>query len=201
MIPNFNEERRIPYGVISGNSVPDLVNDIFLSGTNLSYNQWCEDVRNEIRSRLSPYELSEWGSDRDERWDYMVDVLDSLGFSNPREDGELMDLFDQLEDGFPVENDVAEYCINWIHHEGDEDRYALRQDGVSLELGWLGGATLIWVLDSNYVTWARTCSPCVPGAGDLDSPTDKDSGFPCLSLPPSWYEDRKHRIVEVLDHV
>lgn len=73
----------------------------------------------------------------------------------------------------------------WDHYEGSEECYALERDGMKLELSYLGGAALIFVLESPSTTRARPCSPCVPGAGDLNS---KDaSGIECYDLIPSWY--------------
>jgi len=67
----------------------------------------------------------------------------------------------------------------------EEEEYRLEKDGMTLGLSYLGGAPLVWVLDSPYTAIARPCSPCCPGAGDLDS--RDESGIRCLSLPPEWF--------------
>jgi hypothetical protein len=36
----------------------------------------------------------------------------------------------------------------------------------------------IFVMRSPYYTYCRNCSPCAPGAGDLDNPIDVDGGVP-----------------------
>jgi len=46
------------------------------------------------------------------------------------------------------------------HHVDGENHY---------ETQFLGGAPLVYVTESRFVTYCRPCSPCVPGAGDLDS--------------------------------
>jgi hypothetical protein len=54
----------------------------------------------------------------------------------------------------------------------------------------------IFVMRSPYYTYCRGCSPCAPGAGDLDSPIDKDSGsfdadpylYRALCLGPEWFD-------------
>lgn len=57
----------------------------------------------------------------------------------------------------------------------------------------------IFVLESPYYTYAQFCSPCVPGAGNLDSPFDGpvdgwadaavEAGFPkTLCLGHDWFE-------------
>jgi hypothetical protein len=70
-------------------------------------------------------------------------------------------------------------------YQSEEDCYALESEGLKLELGWLGGAALVWVIESPHQTHARQCSPCVPNAGDLDSP-DPD-GVECYTLPGEWF--------------
>lgn len=44
----------------------------------------------------------------------------------------------------------------------------------------------IFVLDSPYYTFASFCSPCVPGAGNLDSPNE--SGPKTYCLGHDWFE-------------
>ena len=43
------------------------------------------------------------------------------------------------------------------------------------------------ILKSDYYTHAQFCSPCVPGAGNLDSPCD--SGEKAYCLGHDWFED------------
>lgn len=45
----------------------------------------------------------------------------------------------------------------------------------------------IWVFRSPYVTNASFCSPCAPGAVDLDSPCDDGAEGYCLG--PEWFDD------------
>jgi hypothetical protein len=70
-------------------------------------------------------------------------------------------------------------------YEGWEEEYSLEKDGMKLQLGYLGGAALVWVLESPHTTYSRPCSPCVPNAGDLDSLSD--TGIECYTLPPEWF--------------
>jgi hypothetical protein len=44
----------------------------------------------------------------------------------------------------------------------------------------------IFVLKSNYYTFAQFCSPCVPGAGNLDTPMADGTKTYCLD--PTWFE-------------
>lgn len=45
----------------------------------------------------------------------------------------------------------------------------------------------LMVLKSPYYTFAQFCSPCVPGAGNLDNPMD--DGVKCYALGHDWFED------------
>jgi len=67
----------------------------------------------------------------------------------------------------------------------EEPAYELEVEDMKLQLGWLGGAPLVWVLKSPHTTRARECSPCVPNAGDLDSLDE--GGFECYTLPEDWF--------------
>ena len=50
----------------------------------------------------------------------------------------------------------------------------------------------VFVTKSPYYTYAQFCSPCVPGAGNLDNPMDRESGAPrTYCLDKSWFEDAK----------
>lgn len=47
----------------------------------------------------------------------------------------------------------------------------------------------IFVLKSPYYTFAQFCSPCVPGAGNLDSPIEE--GVKTYCLGHDWFEEGK----------
>ena len=47
----------------------------------------------------------------------------------------------------------------------------------------------IFVMESPYYTFAQYCSPCVPGAGNLDSPCA--TGVKTYCLGPEWFEDEQ----------
>lgn len=47
----------------------------------------------------------------------------------------------------------------------------------------------IFVLKSPFYTFAQFCSPCVPGAGNLDSPMKE--GVKCYALGHDWFEGGK----------
>lgn len=57
-------------------------------------------------------------------------------------------------------------------------------EGVKYMISWLGGAPLLWVFSSPYTGAYAQCSPCVPGAGDLETPDEY--GVICYDVPPDW---------------
>jgi hypothetical protein len=58
----------------------------------------------------------------------------------------------------------------------------------------------ILIILSPFYTYARLCSPCVPNAGDLGSPTDIDMGYKSYCFNHDWFEDGKapYKVYNVL---
>jgi len=66
-------------------------------------------------------------------------------------------------------------------------------DGVRVSVAELGGALNLWVEDGPHMGWYRPCSPCIPGAGDLDSPAPlndegecEEPAVLCYDVPLEW---------------
>jgi hypothetical protein len=78
-----------------------------------------------------------------------------------------------------------EYPGFWGSFDFSESARLGESDGIKMMLGGLGGAPLLWILDSPYLDTVRLCSPCVPNAGDLDSPDG--NGYQCYAPCPDWY--------------
>ena len=84
----------------------------------------------------------------------------------------------------PEADDEQEF---WDYCEIDEPIIEAEADGVQVRLSWLGGAAHLWVFKSPHVASCRACSPCAPGAGDLDSKCEPGEGIISYDLPPDWY--------------
>ena len=82
------------------------------------------------------------------------------------------------------EEDEQEFW-DYLCIEEPEFELSVPEEGLKLGLSYLGGAPLVWVFESPYTSGCRPCSPCCPGAGDLDS-KDED-GMVAYDLPPEWY--------------
>lgn len=99
----------------------------------------------------------------------LVFEADDMGF----EDEEEMEAWLQEEFERRVENlNIEEPTI-----EGE-------CDGVTYMISWLGGAPLLWVFNSPHVGTFDLCSPCVPGACNLESPDPE--GYVGYTVPPDW---------------
>lgn len=85
------------------------------------------------------------------------------------------------DDDFEVElerrmrREIDAYECEEPHVEGEHE-------GVRYESSWLGGALHFCILESPVITRCAPCSPCVPGAGDLDSVGD----YECYGVPDDW---------------
>ena len=86
---------------------------------------------------------------------------------------ENFDLFDEL--------DIDE------HYECDEPIIAGEMDGVQYQSSWLGGALNFFIFFSPVQTECALCSPCVPGAGNLN--TRGDYGNFAYDVPADWRSD------------
>lgn len=96
--------------------------------------------------------------------------------------------------------EFGEECNDWRYcpHCGHHDIH---------DSGWHGDESMGWhidddpdylvtdcldndamVLRSPFYTYAQFCSPCVPGAGNLDSPTDKGIGAKCYCFGSDWFD-------------
>lgn len=68
----------------------------------------------------------------------------------------------------------------------DEEKWAGEtSQGIKWELGWLGGAPLLWILESPHVGDYEQCSPCVPNAGNLE----KAGNLKTYTIPNDWWYD------------
>lgn len=78
---------------------------------------------------------------------------------------------------FGGESAYSEEPIAWTYESTD---YTLQLDNDNN----------VWVFNSSYYTYAQYCSPCMPGAGNLDTPCTSDCGAPrTYCLGHDWFEN------------
>lgn len=109
---------------------------------------------------------------------------------NPAEEGCIDD-----EPDYPDWDDEGSdyFCRHCKRSFNSEDAFGDEPNGYTYEGN---GYTLttclgndIFVLKSPYYTFAQFCSPCVPGAGNLDNPMPE--GVKTYCLGHDWFEDGK----------
>lgn len=79
---------------------------------------------------------------------------------------------------------LVDYALEIFEYECDEPIHEGEYEGVHYRTSWLGGALNVWIFESPVVGNYAECSPCVPGAGNLDCP-DLD-GVVCYDVPNGW---------------
>lgn len=81
--------------------------------------------------------------------------------------------------------DVAyEAALEEHDFQQDEPVHKGEYQGVQYRTSWLGGALHVWVFYSDQTGLYQECSPCVPGAGNLDQPDE--NGVMTYSVPDDW---------------
>lgn len=159
----------IAYGVVSMNSLQEWVFDEFFhSGVNVTELEIAEDFD------------ANWEAEENQA--YIEWQAENPGYTA------------KAEENWEAEREDIDAARERFFEtlEIEEPSYTLETaEGLQLALGWLGGAPLVWVIDSPETTVAPACSPCVPNAGDLDNRAPRGShdfaGVICFDLPADWY--------------
>lgn len=86
-------------------------------------------------------------------------------------------LIDQLRAEFAPDLDDFDPTIDEPIIEGTHQ-------GVHYRTTWIGGAQMLWIFSSPHVGGFKECSPCVPGAADLDNP--QPGGVIGYDVPCDW---------------
>lgn len=175
---NTNPETGVRYGCIYLNSLDgDLASDLWMNAENLSeaeayaelkseIERDTESIEDEVRIAVAERDYAMLSNDR-----YMEDEVEAaynrLGYD---------DRDDYIDTRLELESE---------HIQIEEPTLAGICEGVRYEISHLGGAPILWVLESPIISKARLCSPCCPNAGDLDSLDD--DGYECYGIPADWY--------------
>lgn len=151
-MPNYNPKTGTPYGVISMQSIDDDV----------AHELWYthgEDISYEEAFEELRAEIAATMRDDEENGECPIRSVDDFN-------DELDERVDRASDDIHIE----EPTIVGVYED------------VNYMISWLGGAPLLWIFQSPYVRFSGRCSPCVPGAGDLDS----EGSYACYDVPPEW---------------
>lgn len=173
---NVNSETGIRYGVIDACKVPWLVEQIQSNGNSITYRNYEEEVTNQIRYALTQGDLKAMLDDY-----YMSDrAQEEILESANKHQGDWSE--EEIEE---ISQQIVEELNNTVSVEFDQEEYEYKTETEEYLLSYLGGAPKIWAMKTPFLTKVRLCSPCVPNAGDLDSP-DPD-GYTCYAVEPDWF--------------
>jgi hypothetical protein len=161
---NINKSTGIRFGVISQNSLnSDVMSEIHQESSDLSFIQWKEKLTADLKaiwirgktdndqSLLDAYLTSELGRGCAQSESVKETVSELAATCDEPEAVSLIEeLIDLLAEGYDSDGQSWRY---------EKDGYTLT-DCLDSDM---------FILASPYFTYANLCSPCVPGAGNIDS--------------------------------
>ncbi len=193
MILNIHEKTGIAFGILHGNSVPELLDEICMNGTDETFEAYRQELADGIVGCLKDAEPNE-----DAMREELAAFLDDISFcaeklvSNIDCEELVQTRAGESIDGMEIIDALGD-CGLWDNYESDENQHSYTLDSqlgpVKLLVSYLGGAPNIWVCESPYVATCRKCSPCIPNGGDLDSPSEHGEMAYCLppdEMPNDW---------------
>lgn len=177
-MPNYNRETGVAYGVIAcaslGDWIWDEIDQMDCPGEQEAYAEFMRDLAIEL---IETGELT----------------FEDLDCEAGEEGLALAELSDQ--EVIDTIDAIAPYAGEsfWDGVELGVHRRFGTIEGVEVSVAELGGALNLWVEKSPHLGWYRPCSPCIPGAGDLDSPAPlgedgeiHGQAVLCYDVPLEW---------------
>ena len=168
---NRDPETGIRYGVISQHSIQsDVMSDIWSEARDLSREAAVEEMKDSIVSAIEQGETAR---------EALAGVLDDFV-----RNADLSDCIDQMLDMMKDNDgktphrdmlwDVVEQDFNDRYEDNGDRSWLWEKDGYALSNCLQSD---VFVSKSPYFTYAPYCSPCCPGAGNLDSASAKSGMF------------------------
>lgn len=189
---NRNLKTGYPYSVVAGIHLDQYVfNELmYTSGKDLNYEAAYNEAKAAAKSKFQDLreKYEQLAADNGAAADLVSSAADELMEAaeechNESDEESFVDQeMEQFSDTFSSDSDC-------IHVEGEHE-------GVRYMIGSLGGASLVWSINGPLGKVRSLCSPCVPGAADLDSgyilPDEKgyeesDFSHTAHTLPRSWF--------------
>jgi hypothetical protein len=177
MLSNVNQETGIRYGVIALNSLDqDLAQELQFgaNAVDLSYEQAYSDAKAEATAAYGRFKEEAELAASETDLNMSDRAREAFVENHVLNASEGRDLLQYEDDAMEQFSDLYQSCEPTI-----EGAYG----GVKYRISWLGGAPMLWVLDSPWTTIGKLCSPCVPGAVDLDAGCGESEGY---DVPQDW---------------
>ena len=157
MIPNTNPDTGLPYGIVASDSLdPEVSSKLWELAANA-----CYDAHRNYREAQLLRDATDF-----------IDSLDKVPHNY------VMDVINDL-----VETQLDNEMDEW---SADEPHAEVTYKGVTVVVGYLGGAMLVTSLDGPTLQVRSYCSPCCPGAADMDSGY---GSILCHGLPMDWFTE------------
>lgn len=177
----MNTETMIPFGVIAANNLDgDLVDTLLhdSGAVDTSYKQAYADAKlsaeKEFDSLLEDANIAAAETDHHMSDSDKEKFIETFFLKEGHSDFDRESFVDAILEEFSETYQCDEPSIEGTY------------EGVKYRTFWLGGAMLLWVFHSPWVVSVRSaCSPCAPGAGDLDSGLSPN-GYLCYGVPDTW---------------
>lgn len=159
MSPNTHISTGVAFGFVSANLLDsELVDQLMYGSQATNLSEQAAQKEEEARQR------AEW----EEECERLTVAAQEAGTDLVLED------FEANFDGF--ESNIEEPEIEGVY------------EGVFYLSSWLGGALNFFITQSPFIaTTASRSSPCVPGAGILKFPHDRDGDVMCYDVAPTWW--------------
>jgi hypothetical protein len=163
---NRDIEKDIRYGVISQNTIqPDVMSEIHANAKDLSYEAAVKEAKLSLIATFAA------NKDRVVRELHIRQNFGERALKAHFED--LLEVWrGVVKKGKPSEEDsdalweIVEQAFNDRYDHGGENEWRWEEDGYILQDCL---RTDVFVIKSPYYTYAQFCSPCVPGAGNLNN--------------------------------
>jgi hypothetical protein len=199
MIANINPETAIRYGVFDPRQCEygcEFMDEVMSNGTDETWKALEADVKELITELVDTLlDESEFeGLSESEKLEAQRKIvksnLASYVYMSTTEEADKF-VKDYIEPN--VDDIYARVMQDIVDYGCDDEMHEYTYDNGSTQylLTSLGGAPLAYVIKSSHVAFVKECSPCVPNAGDLDSPAKKitDRGVFCYCPPIDEMDD------------
>jgi hypothetical protein len=174
-VANRNLTTGYAYGFIPQHLCPYVIEEVLNHGTNETYEGFVQETRKRLTDALAKLHEPD-GDDFVAAVQWVLQDVIPVRASWQVAHAVADDHFGEQSGSFDISDvvdDVMGHDELTDSYQPDGEIYAYATATHSYQTSYSDGLCL-WVKNSPWVTYCRTCSPCVPGAGDLSSCRSQD---------------------------